>query len=98
MLDIIGYRPSEVESRRLQYAMIRFQSPAKRLKALKDANQNSNNKSSIREMLGMDFDVEGSIEQFSNGIPHMEDDLDKIKNEVDNLVDNVMRMHREQKQ
>ena len=41
----------------------------------------------------MDFDVEGSIEQFSNSIPNMEDDLDKIKNEVDHLVENVMRMH-----
>jgi hypothetical protein len=27
----------------------------------------------------------------------MEDDLDKIKNEVDNLVDNIMRMQKEKK-
>jgi len=44
--------------------------------------------------LGLDFDVEGSIEQFSNGMPSMEDDLDKIKNEVDSLVDNVMQLQK----
>lgn len=94
MLDIIGYKPSEVESRRLQYAMLNFQSVGARLKALKDANEYINpGKNSIRELLGMDFDVEGSIEQFSSSIPNMEDDLDKIKNEVDHLVGNVMRMH-----
>jgi len=99
MLDIIGYKPSEVESRRLQYAMLNFQSVGARLNALKRENEfnNPGSKQSIRELLGMDFDVEGSIEQFSSSIPNMEDDLDKIKNEVDNLVENVMRMHSHQK-
>lgn len=60
MLEIIGYRASEVESRRLQYAMIRFQSKEKREKALKDM-QMANDKGSIRELLGMDFDLEGEI-------------------------------------
>lgn len=43
----------------------------------------------------MEFDVDKEVEQFSTSIPHMEDDLDKIKNEVDNLVENVIRMHKD---
>jgi len=36
MLEIIGYKPSDVETRRLNYAMLNFESLGNRMKAMRE--------------------------------------------------------------
>ena len=80
MLNIVGWKAGDVESKRLNYAISMFGTVGARLKYLRDkaVKKDPTLKGTLRELFGIDIDLDAKIMEFDREIPRLEDSLDDM--------------------